>query len=129
MGALIDEPHLRRVQGDVEGALGDGARLGLGGHRVMSESGGYYLEAAILDAVRPAMRVAREEVFGPVLAVTAVADEAEALRAGIVRVNTFDRSSLTTPFGGFRQSGFGRDRSPHAIEKYTDLKTIWTTYR
>ena len=49
-----------------------------------------------------------------------------ALRAGTVWVNSFDRSSLATPFGGFRQSGFGRDRSPHAIDKYTDLKTIWT---
>jgi gamma-glutamyl-gamma-aminobutyraldehyde dehydrogenase len=44
-------------------------------------------------------------------------------------VNSFDRSSLATPFGGFKQSGFGRDRSPHAIDKYADLKTIWTAYR
>ena len=52
-----------------------------------------------------------------------------ALRAGTVWVNTFDRSSMATPFGGFKHSGFGRDRSPHAIDKYTDLKTIWTAYR
>ncbi len=51
-----------------------------------------------------------------------------AIRAGTVWVNTFDRSSLTTPFGGFKQSGFGRDRSPHAIDKYMDYKTIWTAY-
>ena len=44
-------------------------------------------------------------------------------------VNCFDRSSLATPFGGFKQSGFGRDRSPHAVDKYTDLKTVWTAYR
>jgi gamma-glutamyl-gamma-aminobutyraldehyde dehydrogenase len=50
------------------------------------------------------------------------------LRAGTVWINTSDKSSLTTPFGGFRQSGFGRDRSPHAIEKYTGLKTVWTAY-
>jgi 4-(gamma-glutamylamino)butanal dehydrogenase len=104
------------------------------------------------------MRVAREEIFGPVLAVTAVADESEAVRiandsiyglaaaiwtndmnvahrvsqalkAGTVWVNSFDRSNMATPFGGFKQSGFGRDRSPHAIDKYTDLKTIWTAYR
>ena len=52
-----------------------------------------------------------------------------ALRAGTVWINSFDRSSLATPFGGFKQSGFGRDRSPHAIDKYLDLKTIWTAYR
>jgi gamma-glutamyl-gamma-aminobutyraldehyde dehydrogenase len=52
-----------------------------------------------------------------------------ALRAGTVWINSFDRSSLATPFGGFKQSGFGRDRSPHAIDKYVDLKTIWTAYR
>jgi gamma-glutamyl-gamma-aminobutyraldehyde dehydrogenase len=46
-----------------------------------------------------------------------------------VWVNSFFRSSMATPFGGFKQSGFGRDRSPHAIDKYTDLKTIWTSYR
>ena len=157
MGALIDANHMRRVLGYIDGAVGDGAQLALGGRRAMEASGGYYVEATILDAVKPTMRVAREEVFGPVLAVTGISDEAEALRlandsifglaaavwthdmnaahrlsnalrAGTVWVNTFDRSSLTTPFGGFKQSGFGRDRSPHAIEKYTDLKTIWTTY-
>ena len=52
-----------------------------------------------------------------------------AIRAGTVWVNAFDKSSLATPFGGFKQSGFGRDRSPHAVEKYTDLKTIWTAYK
>jgi gamma-glutamyl-gamma-aminobutyraldehyde dehydrogenase len=52
-----------------------------------------------------------------------------ALRGGTVWVNTFDRSTMATPFGGFKQSGFGRDRSPHAIEKYCDFKTIWTAYR
>jgi len=50
------------------------------------------------------------------------------LRAGTVWVNCFDKSSLATPFGGFRQSGFGRDRSPHAIDKYMDFKTVWTAY-
>ena len=52
-----------------------------------------------------------------------------ALRGGTVWVNTYDRSSLATPFGGFKQSGFGRDRSPHAIDKYVDFKTIWTAYK
>jgi 4-(gamma-glutamylamino)butanal dehydrogenase len=52
-----------------------------------------------------------------------------AIRAGAVWVNTYDRSSLATRFDGFRQSGFGSDRSPHAIDKYMDFKTIWTNYR
>jgi acyl-CoA reductase-like NAD-dependent aldehyde dehydrogenase len=51
-----------------------------------------------------------------------------ALRGGTVWVNAFDRSTMATPFGGFKLSGFGRDRSPHAIDKYCDLKTIWTAY-
>jgi len=158
MGALIDEGHMRRVLGYIDSGVTEGARLALGGGRALSESGGYYVEATILDAVRPGMRVAREEIFGPVLAVTSCDSEAEALgvandsiyglaaavwtadinaahrvsaalRAGTVWVNSFDRSSLATPFGGFKQSGFGRDRSAHAIEKYADLKTIWTAYR
>jgi acyl-CoA reductase-like NAD-dependent aldehyde dehydrogenase len=54
---------------------------------------------------------------------------ARAIKAGAVWINTFDRSSLTTPFGGFKQSGVGGDRSPHAVDKYMDFKTVWTAYR
>jgi acyl-CoA reductase-like NAD-dependent aldehyde dehydrogenase len=158
MGALIDRGHMQRVLGYIDGGVADGAQLALGGRQAFKDSGGFYVEATILDAVRPDMRVAREEIFGPVLAVTSVQDEAEALRmandsvfglaaavwtrdidkahrlshalhAGTVWVNTYFRTSMATPFGGFKQSGFGRDRSPHAIDKYTDLKTIWTAYR
>ena len=158
MGALIDEGHMQRVLGYIDSGVAEGARLALGGKRALTDTGGYYVEATILDAVRPEMRVAREEIFGPVLAVTPFGKEDEALRmandsiyalaaavwtndinaahrvsaalrAGTVWVNSFDRSSLATPFGGFKQSGFGRDRSAHAIEKYADLKTIWTAYR
>ncbi len=134
------------------------AHVALGGKRVMAETGGFFVEPTILDGARNDMRVAQEEIFGPVVVVIRFEDEAEATRlanatiyslgaavwtadmnvahrlsraikAGTVWVNAFDRSSMTTPFGGFKQSGFGRDRSPHAVDKHTDLKTIWTACR
>jgi acyl-CoA reductase-like NAD-dependent aldehyde dehydrogenase len=158
MGALIDSGHLRRVLGYIDSGIAEGARVAFGGRQAMQHTGGYYVEATVLDAVRPEMRVSREEIFGPVLTVTGFREDGEALRiandtvyglaaavwtqdmnvahrvssalrAGTVWINSFDRSSLATPFGGFKQSGFGRDRSPHAIDKYVDLKTIWTAYR
>jgi 4-(gamma-glutamylamino)butanal dehydrogenase len=158
MGALIDSGHLKRVLGYIDSGIAEGARVAFGGRQALAESGGYYIEATVLDAVKPHMRVSREEIFGPVLAVSDFHEPAEALqvandtlyglaaavwtqdmnlahrlssalRAGTVWINSFDRSSLATPFGGFKQSGFGRDRSPHAIDKYVDLKTIWTAFR
>jgi acyl-CoA reductase-like NAD-dependent aldehyde dehydrogenase len=158
MGALIDQGHLQRVLGYIDSGVRDGARLALGGHQALKETGGFYVEATVLDGVRPDMKVAREEIFGPVLAVMTFREEAEAvrlandtpyglaaavwtadmnvahrmsaaLRGGTVWVNAFDRSTMATPFGGFKLSGFGRDRSPHAIEKYCDLKTVWTAYK
>jgi acyl-CoA reductase-like NAD-dependent aldehyde dehydrogenase len=158
MGALIDQGHMQRVLGYIDSGVRDGARIALGGHQALEETGGFYVEATVLDGVRPDMRVAREEIFGPVLAVMTFRDEAEAvrlandtpyglaaavwtsnmnvahrmsasLRGGTVWVNAFDRSTMATPFGGFKLSGFGRDRSPHAIEKYCDLKTVWTAYK
>src|SRR6267154_2598089 len=157
MGALIDRPHMQRVLGFIDSGVADGARIALGGRQALEESGGFYVEATVLDGVRPDMKVAREEIFGPVLAVMSFRDESEAvrlandtpyglaasvwtadmnvahrvsgaLRGGTVWVNAFDRSTMATPFGGFKLSGSGRDRSPHAIEKYCDLKTIWTHY-
>ena len=158
MGALVEPRHLDRVMGYVEIGRQEGARVALGGRRAEIVPGGCYMEATVLDEVSRDMRVAREEIFGPVLAVLPFDDEvdavgmandsvyglaaavwtsnidkahrfSQALQAGTVWINSFDRSSFATPFGGFKQSGFGRDRSPHAIDKYTDLKTIWTAFK
>jgi gamma-glutamyl-gamma-aminobutyraldehyde dehydrogenase len=155
IGPMIEESHLHKVLEHIESGTKEGARLVLGGKRTLRETGGYFVEATIFDGVRPGMRIAREEIFGPVLSVlTFETDEeaialandtayglaaslysqnvsrahrvARAIRAGTVSVNCFSEGDLTTPFGGFKQSGFfGRDKSIFAHYQYTELKTIW----
>lgn len=154
MGALIDAGHLERVLGYIASGTDEGAVIRTGGERVRTDSGGYFLPPTVFEGVGNSMRIAREEIFGPVLSVfdfdsldeaVRLANDtpyglaasvwtsdlktahsvARALRAGTVWVNCFDYSEVTTPFGGFKQSGNGRDRSLHAFEQYTQLKTTW----
>jgi gamma-glutamyl-gamma-aminobutyraldehyde dehydrogenase len=154
MGALVGPRHLDRVLGHIRDGVGEGARLRAGGGRVLAETGGTYLEPTVLDDVDPGSRLAREEIFGPVLSVMAFDDLDEAIRlanateyglaaglwtsdlstahrvsralkAGTVWVNCYEEGDLTVPFGGMKQSGNGRDKSVHALEKYTELKTTW----
>lgn len=154
LGAIVSREQLDRVLGYVAEGRSAGARLCLGGQRVLKETGGYYMQPTVFDRVDSRMRIAQEEIFGPVLSTIAVSgfDEAiavandtiyglaagiwtddirkahraaKALRAGVVWVNCFDRGNMSAPFGGFKQSGFGRDKSFLAFEKYMDWKSVW----
>jgi acyl-CoA reductase-like NAD-dependent aldehyde dehydrogenase len=154
MGALVDEGQLRTVMGYLEAGVREGARTVTGGRRARESSGGFYVEPTVFDRVDHSMTIAREEIFGPVMSVIRFSDEAEAirlanassyglqasvwsdnihrahrvaraLRAGTVHVNQYDEDDITVPFGGYKQSGNGRDKSLHALDKYTELKTTW----
>jgi gamma-glutamyl-gamma-aminobutyraldehyde dehydrogenase/4-guanidinobutyraldehyde dehydrogenase/NAD-dependent aldehyde dehydrogenase len=154
MGAVVDRTQLDTVLGYIESGREQGARLLTGGAAVEPVAGGCYVQPTIFDGVSNDMRIAREEIFGPVLSVLSFSDAAEAvrqandslyglqaavwtrdlnkahgvaraLRAGTVHVNQYNDDDITVPFGGFRQSGIGRDKSLHAFDKYTELKTTW----
>jgi gamma-glutamyl-gamma-aminobutyraldehyde dehydrogenase len=154
MGALVDEGQLKTVLGYIEAGRTEGARAVTGGTRAREASGGFYVEPTVFDRVENGMTIAREEIFGPVMSVIRFKTEAEAvalanassyglqasvwsdnvnrahrvaraLRAGTVHVNQYDEDDITVPFGGYKQSGNGRDKSLHALDKYTELKTTW----
>jgi len=157
-GAMVSEEQLNSTMRFIEAAKKEGGRLVVGGDRVREDSGGYFVEPTIFADVAPSSTLARQEVFGPVLGVMTFEDTADAiriandtvyglaaglwtanvdraigvaraLRAGLVWVNGWDSCDITMPFGGFKQSGFGRDRSLHAMDKYADLKAITFTIR
>lgn len=154
IGAVNSEVQLAGNLGFVEDARRDGGDVVLGGNRAMTETGGYYMEPTVVAGVQPSHRLFREEVFGPVLAVTPFQTEAEAVnlanatdfglaagvwtsnlsrahrmvravKSGVVHVNTYGGSDNTVPLGGMKQSGNGHDKSLHALDKYTELKTAW----
>jgi 4-guanidinobutyraldehyde dehydrogenase / NAD-dependent aldehyde dehydrogenase len=154
MGAIVDCGQMENVLKYIASGKAQGANLLAGGERVRTETGGFYIGPTIFDEVTNDMTIAAEEIFGPVLSIITfdtqeeavqIANDtqyglaaaiwtrdisrahmvASALRAGTVHVNSYDEDDITVPFGGFKQSGNGRDKSLHALEKYTELKTTW----
>jgi 4-guanidinobutyraldehyde dehydrogenase / NAD-dependent aldehyde dehydrogenase len=154
MGAMVDCGQMENVLKYIASGKSQGASLLAGGDQTRTETGGFYINPTVFDNVTNDMTIAAEEIFGPVLSIITFDTMEEAikiandtpyglaaavwtqdiskahmvsrrLRAGTVHVNSYDEDDITVPFGGYKQSGNGRDKSLHALEKYTELKTTW----
>ena len=154
LGSLVSEKQRESVERYVESGKSEGAKVVAGGNRASVDGKGAFFEATVFDGVRPEMRIAREEIFGPVLATLTFRDEneavaignstiyglaaavwtrdvkkairtAKALKAGTVWVNTYNFYDPGLPFGGYKESGFGRERGHYALEEYTQVKSVW----
>src|SRR2546427_3569844 len=155
LGAIVSQEQMQTVLSYVETGKREGAKLIAGGNRVSVDGGkGFFLEPTIFGAVTKDMKIAQEEIFGPVLATLSFDDidqvidlanrnqyglaaavwtrdikkahsVSRQLKAGTVWINTYGLMDAALPFGGYKSSGFGRELGMHAIEHYTELKTVW----
>jgi aldehyde dehydrogenase (NAD+) len=155
LGALVSKTQMDRVLGYIATGKKEGAKLLSGGERTPVNGKGYFVQPTVFEGVERDMTIAREEIFGPVLAMMSFSDgiagatelanatiyglaagiwtrdikkalrTAREIRAGTVWVNTYNMYDAASPFGGFKQSGFGRDLGVHALEGYTQIKSVW----
>lgn len=153
-GAVVDKQQLDTVLGYIKAGQEEGAMLVTGGQQVLADTCGVYVQPTVFNHVSNQMKIAREEIFGPVLSVIefdgmeeaiSIANDtiyglaagvwtadiskahktAKALRSGMVWINHYDGGDMTAPFGGYKQSGNGRDKSLHSFDKYTEIKATW----
>jgi acyl-CoA reductase-like NAD-dependent aldehyde dehydrogenase len=156
MGSQISAQQMQRILGYVHAGVEEGAQLCCGGERDVEgvKARGFFVKPAVFREVRPEMKIAQEEIFGPVLAAIRFQDAGEAVRiangtmyglvsavwtrdiklahrmaaeiqAGSVWINTYNGFDSASPFGGYKQSGFGRDLGAYALEQYTNVKSVW----
>ena len=154
IGAINSETQLNSNLQFVDIAKTEGSQIAIGGNQILKNTGGYYMEPTIVTNVKPNSTLFKEEVFGPVLAVSRFKTEEEAVtlangtefglsagiwtsnlakahkmvskvKAGVVNVNTYGGADVTVPLSGVKQSGNGSDKSLHALDKYINLKTAW----
>jgi aldehyde dehydrogenase (NAD+) len=155
MGAIVSQQQMQTVLGYIEAGKKEGAKLISGGNRVSVDgSTGFFIEPTIFGDVKNDMKIAQEEIFGPVLSMISFDDLEQAveqanrnpyglasavwtrdikkahqvsrmLKAGTVWINTYGLMDAALPFGGHKQSGFGRELGAHAVEHYTELKSVW----
>ncbi|HXN41068.1 MAG TPA: aldehyde dehydrogenase family protein, partial [Myxococcaceae bacterium] len=157
MGSQISVAQLNTILGYIRAGKEQGAKLLTGGERDVEgiKAKGNFVKPTIFGDVQPSMKIAQEEIFGPVLSCLRVEDEVSAIdvangttyglaaaiwtrdvakahalakkiQAGVVWINCFNEFDDASPFGGYKQSGWGRDLSSHALENYTQLKAVWT---
>jgi acyl-CoA reductase-like NAD-dependent aldehyde dehydrogenase len=159
MGPVITEEQLNRVMGYIEAGKSEGARVATGGERANGDlSNGYFIKPTVFDGASDSMKIAQEEIFGPVVVALPFEDiddlaaranksiyglaagvwtsdvkkahkMAAALKAGVVWVNTYNMFDAAAPFGGYKQSGYGREMGHAVLDAYTQVKTVWINTR
>jgi aldehyde dehydrogenase (NAD+) len=158
MGAIVSEAQQKTVLGYIDKGKAEGAKLATGGEAVKVNDRGFFVQPTIFDQVTPAMTIAREEIFGPVLSVIPFKDQEDAIRmandttyglaaavwtkditrahsvaarikAGTVWINMINTYDAAAPFGGFKESGFGRELGEKALDAYTETKTVWVNLK
>jgi acyl-CoA reductase-like NAD-dependent aldehyde dehydrogenase len=156
MGSQISAAQLERILNYIRSGKEEGANLLCGGERDTdgAKAKGFYVKPTIFSEVKPEMKIAQEEIFGPVLAALRFRDAGEAveianstiyglvsavwtrdiqlahrvandIKAGVVWINTYNGFDTSSPFGGYKQSGFGRDLGAYALDQYTNVKSVW----